>query len=216
MAVETGAAGKPGGPVTAPLLLDRLLPDFDAIRIEHRVVPGRVDAAYDAVKRADFIEGWRGNVTVRMLFATRMFAERGLATARRRPPPDRPETSSYRLADMPRRGTWILLGEDPPREIAFGVVGRFWSGETSWEELDAADFAAFDQPGMAKIAAHFSVLPYGDRRSLVSYACRTQATDATARRAFMRYWRPLSPFIGVVMRSMLDVIAAQAGREAHS
>ena len=39
-----------------------------------------------------------------------------------------------RLADMPTHGDWVrvLLGEDPLHEIAFGVVGRFWAGETVW------------------------------------------------------------------------------------
>jgi hypothetical protein len=43
----------------------------------------------------------------------------------------------------------------------------------------------------------------------VTYECRTLATDETARRGFMRYWRPLAPFIGLVMRSQLRVIEAE-------
>lgn len=42
------------------------------------------------------------------------------------------------------------------------------------------------------------------------YEARTQATDDVARRGFLRYWRPLSPFIGVVMRSQLRVVADSA------
>jgi hypothetical protein len=46
-------------------------------------------------------------------------------------------------------------------------------------------------------------------RTLVSYECRTLATDAAARIGFLRYWRPLSPFIGVVLRAQLGAIARQ-------
>ena len=42
--------------------------------------------------------------------------------------------------------------------------------------------------------------------TLLSYECRTKATDPSATRAFMRYWRPLSPFIGVVLRAQLRTV----------
>ena len=114
-----------------------------------------------------------------------------------------------RLADMPTHGDWVLLGEEPPNEIAFGVVGRFWAGETVWAQIDAADFETFAEPGFGKIACNFSLRPYGADRTLVTYECRTLATDENARRGFMRYWRPLAPFIGLVMRSQLRVIEAE-------
>ena len=78
-----------------------------------------------------------------------------------------------------------------------------------WAQIDAADFEAFTEPGFGKIACNFSLRPYGADRTLVSYECRTLATDETARRGFMRYWRPLAPFIGLVMRSQLRVIEAE-------
>ncbi len=103
----------------------------------------------------------------------------------------------------------VLLGEDPPHEIALGVIGRFWAGETVWVQIDAADFETFAEPGFGKIACNFSLRAYGADRTLVTYECRTQATDETARRGFMRYWRPLAPFIGLVMRSQLRVIETE-------
>jgi hypothetical protein len=113
--------------------------------------------------------------------------------------------ASPRRLGAPRRG--------PPHEIAFGVVGRFWAGETVWAQIDAADFEAFAEPGFAKIARNFSLRPHGPNRTLVTYECRTLATDETAHRGFKRYWRPLAPFIGLVMGSQLRVIEAEtAGR----
>jgi hypothetical protein len=123
-----------------------------------------------------------------------------------------PVPESLRLEDMPERGEWILLGEDPPREVAFGAIGRFWSGETAWEQIDAAEFGAFAAPGFAKLACNFSLRSYGAAQTLVSYECRTLATDDSARAGFLRYWRPLSPFIGVVLRAQLGVVADEAVR----
>jgi hypothetical protein len=192
---------------TAPMLIDRLLPEFDAVRAEHLVIPGDVAAVYAAVRRADFIQAWRDSPAVRALFGARSLAERAVSAARGRRFAEPPAPASLRLADLPARGEWVLLGEDPPHEIAFGTVGRFWAGETKWLELDADEFAAFAEPGYARIACNFSLRPYGAARSLVSYECRTLATDAASRRAFLRYWRPLSPFIGVVLRAQLGVVA---------
>ena len=74
---------------------------------------------------------------------------------------------------------------------------------------------AFDRPGLGKIACNFSLRSYGTGRTLVSYETRTKGTDKAARRGFMRYWRPVSPFIGIVMRSQLHVIDDQAATVRH-
>ena len=55
-----------------------------------------------------------------------------------------------RLADMPIHGDWVLLGEDPPHEIAFGVIGRFWAGETVWAQIEATDFEGSRSPASAR------------------------------------------------------------------
>ena len=191
-------------------ILDRQMPAYDAVRIEHRVVPGDLETVYEIVRAADFIRAWRESPAVRVLFAARALGERLVSAISGRAPVPPAEMETMRLADMPDHGDWVLLGEDPPHEIAFGVIGRFWSGETVWEHIDAADFAHFARPGMARIAANFSLREYGAGHVLVSYECRTHATDADARAGFMRYWRALSPFIGVVMRAMLGVIEGDA------
>lgn len=195
-------------PAVVPMLIDGLLPRHDALRIEHRVVAGGLDTVYAAVEQADFMRAWRKSAAVRTLFAARSLGERAMAAAARRGHVEAPPPEAMRLADMPSHGDWVRLGENPPFEIAFGAIGRFWSGETVWEQIDGADFKTFAAPGFAKIACCFSLRSYGTSRTLVSYDCRTLATDAVARQGFLRYWRPLSPFIGVVLRAQLGVVAA--------
>lgn len=204
-----GIVGSMTPATTAPMLIERALGTYDAVRSEHLVVAGGVETAYEAVLRADFVRAWRESAAVRALFGARGLAERVVSAARGRRPAVPPPPASLRLADMTEHGEWVRLGEDPPHEIAFGAIGRFWGGETSWETISTDEFARFAHPGFARIACSFSVRPYGAAQSLVSYECRTQATDAAARRAFLRYWRPLSPFIGVVLRAQLGVIASE-------
>ncbi|MBS1870008.1 MAG: hypothetical protein JSS99_10115 [Actinobacteria bacterium] len=196
------------GPRGEPLLIERLLPRPDAVRSEHLLVEGGIARVYEAVRRADFMRAWHESPTVRLLFAARGVGERVVsAAAGRERPVEPPPPATMRLAELPAHGEWVLLGEDPPFEIAFGAIGRFWSGQTAWEQIDAEQFPAFERPGFARIACDFSLHRYGATRTLVSYECRTQATDPASRRAFLRYWRPLAPFIGVVLRAQLRVVA---------
>jgi hypothetical protein len=195
-----------------PMLLDRLVPRYDATRREHLVVDGDPAAVYAAVLRTDFLLAVTGSPAVRSLFAVRSAAERGVAAVTGRPFTEPPAPDAMRLADMTTHGEWVRLGVEPPHEIAFGAIGRFWGGTTVWEAIDARDFEAFDRPGFAKIACNLSLRPYGRGRTLVSYEARTVATDAASRRAFLRYWRAVSPGVGIVMRSLLRVVAGEAAR----
>ena len=195
------------------VLLDELLPEYDATRIERRLVAGEPAEVYARAREADFMRAWRDSTAVRVLFAARAAGERlasalGLTGRTTQPP----ETEAMRLADMRDHGEWVLLGESPPHEIAFGAIGRFWGGETEWRTISAAEFAGFDRPGVAKIACSFSLRPVGAGRTMVTYESRTRATDAESRRKFLRYWRLVSPGVGFVMRSMLRQVGG--GREA--
>lgn len=194
------------------MLLDGLMPEFDATRIEHRVVDGRSADVYEAAIHADLLDAVRRSHIVRGLFTLRAAAERAAAAVRRSQVVPPPQPASLRLGDMPGHGDWVRLGEDAPNEFAFGVVGRFWAGETTWAEIDSSVFTSFDSPGYAKIAANLSLRSYGEQRTLLSYEARTQATDEAARRAFLRYWTLASPGAGVVMRSALALIPHEARR----
>jgi hypothetical protein len=187
-------------------IIDNLVPVWDARRLEQREIDAPPAAVMQAAIDADFLEAVRRSPVVKALFALRSAAERVVAAIRRRPFVEPPTPASLRLADLPERGDWVRLGATP-EEFTFGVVGRFWAGETSWQAIDTADFLVFSQPGYAKIACHLRVTAIGQDRTLLSYEARTKATDPESRRKFLRYWRVVSPFVGIVMRSTLAVIA---------
>jgi hypothetical protein len=112
-------AARPTVGATAPgeaMLIDRLMPSYDAVRVEHRIVPGGLASAYAATRRADFIRAWRESTAVRFLFAVRGLGERAVSLVAGREHREPPPPESMRLADMPTHGDWVLLGEDPPHE----------------------------------------------------------------------------------------------------
>ena len=190
--------------------IDEQLPTYDATSIQHTVIDADPARVYVVTLEADFVEAARHSSAIRTLFAMRA-APAGIARRlRRRPAP--PSPGPMRLLDMPADGEWVRLDEDFGREIVFGAIGRFWGREIRWLRSEAADFSSFQEPGYGKIAANFSLRPYGDGRTVLSYEARTQATDPCSRRRFLRYWRLVSPFVGVVMRAMLAYVKAEAER----
>jgi hypothetical protein len=195
------------------MLLDTVMPTYDATRIERIVVAMPPDALFDAAMHADFLDAGRRSPVVRAAFSVREIFEKVVCFLRSRPQPVAAEPEHLRLTDMENRGEWVILAREPGREVVFGALGRFWSGETAWETIDAETFGTFDRPGYAKIACHLAITPHADGRSVVSYEARTVATDDASRRSFRRYWRVVSPFVGYIMRSMLRVIEHDAERD---
>jgi hypothetical protein len=196
-------------PSPEPMMLDWLLPEFDATLVEHRVIDAEPAAVYRAIAGVDMVEIPQAYPAVRGLFAARGAAERLINALLCRPTPALEPDGPMRLADLPVHGDWVKFSDDPPWELSFGVIGRFWGGETAWETIDAADFVEFARPGFAKIACSVSLRPYGSMRTLVSYEARTQALDADSRAHFLRYWRVVRPGVAIVMRAFLAAVAKE-------
>lgn len=189
------------------MILDQIQPRWDARRADSRILHAARDEVYRAVLATDFLDAVRRNLVVKLLFALRTGIERTVSAVLRRPWIPLPELIAMRLADNPPHGDWVKLGENPPYEIAFGAIGRFWAGQTVWRQIDGAAFAGFAAPGYAKIACNLSVAPLAGGSIRLTYEVRTLATDPGSRRAFLRYWRFVSPMVGTVMRSLLSAIA---------
>lgn len=176
------------------------MPSYDAVIAEHIVVSAPPATVFLAAKTLDFL-------TVRTPLLTASMWLRGLPQRLRgkhaAPPP-----RLTLAAGVPLPG-WLIIGERPQREVAFGAVGRFWQPVIEWRDVQAPDFADFTEPGWGKIAANFSVTSYG-QGSLLSYECRTTTTDPLSRRRFLRYWWLIRPFVGHIMRATLAAIKSDA------
>ena len=117
-------------------------------------------------------------------------------------PPDRP------LLDVALRSGFLLLAEDPPRELVFGTLlcGRL----PRISRPEPRDFAEFDRPGFCKAAMNFRLRDEGGGWVRLSTETRVLALDASARRRFAAYWRVISPGSAFIRRMWLDAVKRRA------
>ena len=54
------------------------------------------------------------------------------------------------LAEGDELPGWVVLGEQPDRELAFGAVGKFWQPNIEWRDVPVEEFASFAEPGGAR------------------------------------------------------------------
>ena len=195
-----------------PLIIDRVMPHYDATRIDVCVVDAAPGVVFDAARHLDFLD-----ISSRFVNAAMWLRSTPTTVAAKLrgvdPPPPPPSMRLGDLFDQPDETGlegWVGLGEEPGREIVFGAVGAFWEADIPWQTIDPADFGDYTEPGMAKIAASFTTIPLGERRTLLAYEARTVGTDAEASKKFMRYWRLVNRFVGVIMRAALRTIAERA------
>jgi hypothetical protein len=172
-------------------LADVFLPVYDVSDAVAVVVEADRERAWQALLDVDLLKLGREAPLVGMLGALRMLPEVVGHLLHGERPAKPPE--SMRLRDMPSipmyEGGWILLGERPGEEIAFGLVGKFWRPVIQFARVStAAEFREFDEPGFAKTVYDLSARELDSNRTLLSGLMRTATTDEHARRWFRRYW----------------------------
>lgn len=180
--------------------IDELMPHAHFAERHAVRVAAPPERAWRAVRALDL----GGSPVVRALFALRSLP--ALLT-RRRAGGTGLGTSMEGLL----RSGFVLLAEDPPREIVLGLAGRFWTPGGGIVRVEPEAFPAFDGPGLALAAWSFTVLPAAGG-SLVATETRVRCTDEDARRDFARYWRVIRPFSGLVRREALRAVRRAAER----
>ena len=190
-----------------------LLPRFDVSDTIAREVGADADAAWGALLDTDLIALGKRHPLVGALGAIRVFPELVAGLVRGEGLPSRPDSVTLRsLAAEPNAadGDWVLLSEGK-REIALGLVGRFWLPVIEYRSVAADDFAAFAEPGWAKTVYALSSTPLGDGRAQLRGTMRTATTDETARRRFRRYWTVgVGSGAHVLVAALLDAAAESA------
>jgi hypothetical protein len=188
-----------------PDLLDTHLPTYDVAVTEHLLVETRAERVFEAAVSFDFM-------TTRSLVVTSLMRARALPSRLLGRSVVTPRTLML-ARDPGALPGWLLLGEVPGREVAFGAVGTFWKPDIEWHDVAADEFAAFQEPGWGKIACHLLVRPDGSDRSILTYECRTATTDPASSTKMARYWWLIRPFVAYIMRAVLRTIRGNA--EAH-
>ena len=94
-------------------------------------------------------------------------------------------------------GGFVLLHDQPEREVALGTIGRFWQlsgGGAKPTVTDAASFVAFADPTYARAALDFRLEPSADGTTThLSTETRIFTPDPLTRRRFSHYWRLIHP-----------------------
>ena len=105
---------------------------------------------------------------------------------------------------------FVVLGRQANAALAYGLAGRFWEAGYGLQPLaDAAAFAAFNQPGAAKLLLAFEAQPDGDATRLTTVT-RVLCTDEAARRRLVPYWALIRPVSGLIRRRIMADICRVA------
>lgn len=190
------------------MILDDVMPAPEHSVVAHAVIEADADATWRAVHEANLFADRRVRWLIELRDLPSFVWERIRGRTAELAPP------SITFDDILQLEGWVLLGEEPQRELVAGSIGRFWERGYGWTDVPASEFAEFDEPGFAKTVAGISIRPYGDQRTLLTYESRTATTSADAARQFGRYWFVLRPFVGVVMRRAVAAIQGEAERRA--
>jgi hypothetical protein len=186
-------------------VLDRLVPSFQAVERHSTTIAASPDQVWAALSQVT-----AGELRLfRVLMGVRALPVRLARSPRARFDADEP------LLGWAVRFGFSILGEDARRELVVGAIGQPWrlAGGRGMAVAGGQDFAAFDQPGYAKMAANFRLdLIAGGRATGLSTETRVACTDPSSARRFGLYWRLIRPASGAIRRSWLTAIKRRAER----
>ena len=165
-------------------LLDEAMPQWH-VRETHGI---RIDAP-----AARMLDAVREVTSADAPILRALFAVRGLPAAAREPI----------WTQMLSRAGFAQLAEVPGRELVAGAIGRPWN---LFERLRRdVDFAAFAEPGFAKMAFGFHAAG-----GVLTTETRVLLTDEEARRRFRHYWLVVGPLSALTRRSWLAAAKKRA------
>lgn len=179
--------------------LDRFVPVYQFSEVHSIRVTASKDRVYRAIKAvtADEIMFFRTLTWVRRL--GRPGTESILNPPQRLP-----------LLEVATRTGFLLLAEEPDREIVIGTLVMAPRGWRPKKSPMPEDFKAIREPGFAIAAMNFLVEDAGPGACTVTTETRVFATDASARRRFARYWRVIYPGSALIRRMWLRAVKRRA------
>ena len=123
-----------------------------------------------------------------------------------------PPMLSSGIDDITRPGSgFLVLGEEPGREVVVGAVGKFWQPAIEYASVTAAGFTAFDRAGFGKLAWCIRVDPREGGGSWVGFELRVGATDPASLARFKRYWWIIGRFSHAIRRTFLGKLVDELG-----
>jgi hypothetical protein len=114
------------------------------------------------------------------------------------------------ILDVATRTTFLLLADEPNREIVVGTAVVAPRGWRPSRRPTPEGFRAVREPGFALAAMNFLIEDAGPGACIVTTETRVFATDMSARRRFAPYWRVVYPGSALIRRMWLRAIARRA------
>jgi hypothetical protein len=182
-------------------LLDRFLPNAEVRSHHHVEINAPAEIVLATAKDMELLN----LPIVRLIIRTRELMLGGAPDSRTHPP--------QLLAQMQSIG-WVVLAEQPGREIVVGAVTQPWKAAPVFRSIPASDFRDFAEPGFVKIVWTLRADPIDAQRSVFHTETRVSTTDAAARKRFRRYWTLVSPGVELIRLVMLRPLKRAAEHRA--
>ena len=180
-------------------LVDGFMPKYEVREVHETRVSAPAEVTYAAAKELDL----HRSTIVRALFTGRELLMGGERSKR--------EGQSRFLDEILELG-WRVLVEEPNRELVVGAVTQPWKSEVEFRGLPPEEFAAFNEPGYAKIVWTLAVDPVDAPTSVFRTETRVLTTDRDSRARFRRYWSVFSPGILLIRYETLRLVKQDAER----
>ncbi|CDR35221.1 hypothetical protein [Criblamydia sequanensis] len=158
--------------------IDEFLPNFDFSEVHERKISAPASLLYERLSKIDLSRSKSLSI---------LFWLRGLNTK------TNPKES------------FVLLCEESPNEIVFGLIGRPWKLRGDLQKVTKEQFEKFNEGSFAKMAWNFSFKPIGNE-TLVSTETRILCLDKESKKKFKRYWFFIKPFSGFIRKEILKLL----------
>ncbi len=160
--------------------IDEYLPRYDFFERHEITINASQEKVFETLQNIDFAE----SMPIRFLFWFR-----GLR-----------QTKFQDLNKL-----FIILYDDPPKEIILGGVACPWRPKGGFIYPDKKEFKAFNESGFIKLAWNFYCEPTvnGTR---VTTETRVSCLDKSSKAKFRVYWFFVRPFSGLVRIEMLKLL----------
>lgn len=184
-----------------PRAIDRFVPDPLVRECHETLVHAPASVVYDVACTLDVM----GHPVVQAIIRMR---ERLMGAKISAPRPSRGT-----LAETMALG-WRVLAERPGRELVMGAATQPWLADVKFEPVAPESFAACAEPDRVKIVWTLEAEPLSPSLTRFRSETRVVATDETARKKFLRYWRWARFGIIGIRLLMLPAVRREAERRA--
>ena len=179
--------------------LDEFAPAYQFNESHSIHISAPADRVYAAIKQVGADEIF--------LFQTLTWIRRG---GRRAAPGILNAPERQPLLAVATRTSFLLLAEEPNREIVIGTAVLVPPGWRFTTQPTAEDFKSLHAPGFALASMNFFLHPEAGNSCLLTTETRIYATDAASVAKFGRYWRVIYPGSALIRRMWLRAIKRRA------